>query len=101
MLTVVQIVLPAVVLFTTLFGLLARGDPKPGGVALFLRVGLVGLVVGAALWLIAEKTGLLAGPAGKGDRLGAFVVNASRGFVGGGLLLVAFAAFGAVLKRRP
>jgi hypothetical protein len=94
MMTVVQIVVPALVLFTTLFGVLARGDPKPGGVALFFRVGLVGLIVGGALFYLTEKTAMFTGRP-------MLAVNAYRGLVGGGLLLVAFAAFGAVLKRRP
>ena len=94
MLTVVELVLPAVVIFTTLFGLLARGDPKPGGVALFARVGIAGLVLGAALFFLVEKTSVLTGHP-------AVVVNAYRGLVGGGLLLVLFAAFGVVLKKQP
>jgi hypothetical protein len=69
MLTVVQIVLPALLVFTTLFGLLARGNPRPGGVALFMRVGQLAVIVTA-------------------------------GFLGGGLLLVLFAAFGFVLKGK-
>ena len=97
MLTVLQIVLPALVVFTTLFGLMARGDPKPGGVALFARVGLVGLALGVVLWYLAAKTGLLAAH----PRIADLVGDATWGFVGGGLLLVAFAGFGAVLKRRP
>ena len=94
MLTVAEVVLPALIVFFTLFGLLARGDPKPGGVALFLRVGLTGLVLGAALFFLVEKTAVLAGRP-------ALAVNIYRGLVGGGLLLIAFAAFGAVLKRKP
>jgi hypothetical protein len=31
LLTIIQLVVPAVVVLATLFGLLARGDPKPGG----------------------------------------------------------------------
>src|SRR5438046_1968428 len=46
-LTLAELVLPPLVVFTTLFGLLARGTPKPGGVSLFLRVGLVGLALAA------------------------------------------------------
>jgi hypothetical protein len=94
MLTIVQLVLPALVVFTTLFGVLARGNPRPGGVALFLRVGLAGLVLGGVLFFLVEKTAMIAGRP-------ALAVNAYRGFVAGGLLLVAFAAFGALLKRKP
>ena len=92
MLTIVEIVLPALVVFTTLFGLLARGNPKPGGVALFLRVGVVGLVLGAALFFLVEKTAVIAGRP-------ELAVNAYRGLVGGGLLLIVFAVFGMMLKR--
>jgi hypothetical protein len=93
LLTIVEMVVPAVVVFTTLFGLMARGDPKPGGVALFMRVGVAGLVLGTALWVLVEKTAVLAGRP-------ALAVNAYRGLVGGGVLLVLFAVFGAVLKRK-
>jgi hypothetical protein len=92
--TLLQIVLPALIVFTTLFGLLARGDPRPGGVALFLRVGLVGLLLGGLLLFLVEKTAVIAGRP-------ALAVNAYRGLVGGGILLLAFGALGVVLKRRP
>jgi hypothetical protein len=92
MLSIAEIVLPALVVFITLFGLLARGDPKPGGVALFLRVGLAGLVLGAALFFLVEKSAVIAGRP-------ALAVNIYRGLVGGGLLFVVFAAFGMLLKR--
>ena len=94
MLTLVQTVVPALVIFVTLFGLMARGDPKPGGVALFFRVGLVGLVLGAGLFFLVEKTAVVAGRP-------AIAVDIYRGLVGGGILLLAFAGFGQVLKRRP
>ena len=93
MLTLVELVLPAVVVFTTLFGVLARGNPRPGGVALFARVGIAGLVLGAALFFLVEKTSVLTGHP-------EVVVNTYRGLVGGGLLLVLFAAFGVVLKKQ-
>jgi hypothetical protein len=93
MLTVVQIVLPALLVFTTLFGLLARGNPRPGGVALFMRVGLVGLLLGGALYFLIEKTSIIAGRP-------QLAVNVTAGFLGGGLLLVLFAAFGFVLKGK-
>jgi len=60
-LTLVELVVPAVVIFTTLFGLLARGNPKPGGVALFLRVGLAGLALAGAVFYLVEKTAALGG----------------------------------------
>jgi hypothetical protein len=92
MLSIIEMVLPALVVFTTLFGVLARGNPKPGGVALFLRVGLVGLALGAALFFVVEKTAVIAGRP-------ELALNIYRGLVGGGLLLVVFAVFGMVLKR--
>ncbi len=94
MLTIVEIVVPALVVLTTLFGLLARGNPKPGGVALFFRVGAVGLMLGGAAWYVTEHTQLLRGARPE------VLVNAPRGLVGGGLLLLAMAAFGAALKKR-
>jgi hypothetical protein len=94
MATLLQILLPAVFVFTTLFGLLARGNPKPGGVALFMRVGLAGLVLGGALYYLIEKTSVVAGHPD-------LAVNAARGLVGGGILLSLFAVFGMLLKRKP
>jgi hypothetical protein len=93
MLTVVELVVPAVVIFTTLFGVLARGDPKPGGVALFARVGVVGLLLGGVVFFLVEKTSVITGRP-------EVVVNGYRGLIGGGLLLVVFAAFGMVLKKQ-
>ena len=55
--TIAQITLPAIVVFTTLFGVMARGNPKPGGVALFLRVGLAGLALSLGLFYLVTKTG--------------------------------------------
>ena len=91
--TLVTLVVPAVVILTTLFGLLARGDPKPGGVALFLRVGVVGLLLGGIVWYLVERTALWTG---RPD----FVVNAYRGLIGGALLLIVMGGFGAVLKKK-
>jgi hypothetical protein len=91
--TLLQVVLPAVVVFTTLFGLLSRGDPKPGGVALFWRVGLTGLALGGGLWYLTFRTGLLASTP-------AFVRNAYSGLLIGGAVLTVFAAFGSSLKNR-
>ena len=94
LLTLAQIILPALVVFTTLFGLLARGDPKPGGVALFLRVGLVGLAMAAALFYVVTKTAAFSpGAAG-------VAANVYRGLAIGGALLVLMAAFGVMLKRK-
>jgi len=92
-LTLAELVLPPLVVFTTLFGLLARGTPKPGGVSLFLRVGLVGLALAAVLFYLVEKTAVLAGRP-------ALAVNAYRGLGVGGVALVAFAIFGLVLQKR-
>jgi hypothetical protein len=91
--TLLQIVLPAIVLFTTLFGLLSRGNPRPGGVALFWRVGLVGLALGGILWYLTfETNALLNAPE--------FVRNLYRGMLGGGVLLTGFAAVGTWLKNK-
>ena len=93
-LTLLATIVPAVVVFTTLFGLLARGDPRPGGVALFLRVGLVGLALAGALFYLVEKTAAL------GTRP-AVAVDIYRGLGIGGGLLVLMGLFGTVLKRQP
>jgi hypothetical protein len=93
MLTIVELVLPAVVVFTTLFGVLARGNPQPGGVALFARVGIAGIVLGAAGFYLVEKTSALAGRP-------EVAVNAYRGLGAGGVLLLLFAIFGMMLKKR-
>ena len=92
-LTLAELVIPPLVVFTTLFGLLARGTPKPGGVSLFLRVGLVGLALAAGLFYLVEKTAVLAGRP-------AIAVNAYRGLGTGGVLLVAMAVFGLFLQKR-
>jgi hypothetical protein len=92
MLSIVELVLPALVVFTTLFGVLARGNPRPGGVALFGRVGVAGLVLGGALFFLVEKTAVLTGHP-------EVAVNAYRGLIGGGVLLILFAVFGVMLKK--
>jgi hypothetical protein len=92
-LTLIELIVPALIVFTTLFGLLARGDPKPGGVALFLRVGVVGIALGAGLWYLVEKTAVLAGRP-------ELAVNLYRGLGGGGVLLTAMGVFGIVLQRQ-
>lgn len=91
--TLLQIVLPAFLIFTTLFGLLSRGDPRPGGVALFWRVGLVGLGAGALLWYLTFRTSALAATP-------EFVRNLYVGLLVGGFLLTLFAAAGSSLKRK-
>lgn len=94
-LTLAEIVLPALVIVTTLFGLLARGNPKPGGVTLFLRVGLVTFALAGALYFVAEKTEV-------GARLGGaeWPRNVYLGLGGGGAILVLMALFGNSLKKR-
>jgi hypothetical protein len=91
--TLLEVVLPSVVIYTTLFGLLYRGNPKPGGVALFWRVGLVGLALGGVLAFLSFKTSALVS-------LPAFVHRMYAGLLIGGGLLVTFAAFGSSLKRK-
>jgi hypothetical protein len=92
-LTLAELVIPPLVVYTTPFGLLARGTPKPGGVAPFLRVGLVGLALAAGLFYLVEKTAVLAG---RPD----VAVNAYRGLGAGGALLVAMAIFGMFPQKR-
>jgi hypothetical protein len=93
-LAAIELTVPAVVVLTTLFGLLARTNPKPGGVALFFRVGLVGSLLGVALLYAVYRTGL-SGP------LGDAVVNSYRGLLVASAFLLAMAALGVVLKRGP
>jgi len=95
MLSALELVVPAVVVFTTLFGLLGRGNPPPGGVALFLRVGLAGLALGCAILYAVEATHVLDAPAVR-----QIATNAYRGLGLGGALLVAMGLFGVVLKRK-
>jgi hypothetical protein len=91
--TLLELIVPALIVTTTLFGLLARGNPRPGGVALFARVGIADVVLGAGLFFLLEKTSVITGHPPT-------VVNIYRGLVGGGVLLIMFAAFGAVLKKQ-
>jgi hypothetical protein len=92
-LTLAELIIPALVILTTLFGLLARGNPRPGGVALFMRVGLVGLGLAAALYYLVEKTAVLAGRP-------ELAVNIYRGLGAGGIFLIAMAVFGMILKKQ-
>ncbi|HZS39395.1 MAG TPA: hypothetical protein VFF06_21330 [Polyangia bacterium] len=91
--TFLEIVLPAIVIFTTLFGLLSRGDPRPGGVALFWRVGLTGLALGGILFYVTFRTSAFA-------NLPAFVSHLYYGLLIGGTLLTLFAAAGTALKKK-
>jgi hypothetical protein len=93
MTTILAMTVPGAVVLITLFGLLARGNPKPGGVALFWRVGLVGLGLGLAAWYLIARSGLL--PA-----LPAAVHHAYRGLLLGAAAIVLFAALGSSLRRR-
>jgi len=91
--TLLQVVLPAIVVFTTLFGVLSRGDPRPGGVALFWRVGLVGLALGWILFYVTFRTSAFV-------NLPAFVNRLYYGLLIGGTLLTLFAAAGTALKKK-
>ncbi len=91
--TLLEVVLPAIIIFTTLFGLLSRGDPRPGGVALFWRVGLVGLALGGVLAYLTFKTSALVSMPG-------FVSHMYSGLIIGGGLLTLFAAAGTALKNK-
>ncbi len=93
LLTLAETILPAVVVLVTLFGVLARGDPKPGGVALFLRVGVVGFVLAAVIAFVVEKTAVLGGRP-------EVVVNAYRGLGLGGVALIVMGVFGKVLQKQ-
>jgi hypothetical protein len=93
MTTILAMTIPGAVLLITLFGLLARGDPKPGGVALFWRVGLVGLGIGFAAWYLTAVSGWL-------PPLPVAVHHAYRGLLIGAAALVVMAALGSSLKRQ-
>ena len=90
---IAQMIIPAIIVFTTLFGVMARANPKPGGVALFFRVGIAGAILAGVLAYLVEKTAVLAGRP-------ELVVNAYRGIGGGSALLLVMAAFGVALKRK-
>jgi len=85
--------LPGAIVLITLFGILARGNPKPGGVALFWRVGLVGLGLGFAVWYLAGKSGLL-------PSVPEAIHHAYRGLLIGSAAIVVIAALGSALKRQ-
>ncbi|MSP60814.1 MAG: hypothetical protein EXR72_10825 [Myxococcales bacterium] len=91
--TLLQVVFPAVVIFTTLFGFLSRGFPRPSGVEMFWRVGLTGLALGGVLWYVTYRTGLL-------DTAPEFVRDLYLGLSVGGGGLTVFAAIGSALKKQ-
>lgn len=93
MLTILAMTLPGAVVLITLFGLLARGNPKPGGVTLFWRVGLVGLGLGFTVWYLTAKSGLL-------PSVPAAVNDACTGLLVGSSAIVVIAALGSALKRQ-
>ena len=93
MTTFLAMTIPGAVVLITLFGLLARGNPKPGGVALFWRVGLVGLGLGLGVWYLTSKSGLL-------PSLPEAVHHATTGLLVGAAALVVIAALGSALKRQ-
>ncbi len=93
MVAALELVLPPIVVFTMLFGVLSRGSPRPGGVALFWRVGLVGLALAAALTYLTHHTNVLVNTP-------AFVTHAYLGLFIGGVALTLFAAVGTWLKKK-
>jgi hypothetical protein len=94
MTTILAMTVPGAVVLITLFGLLARGNPKPGGVALFWRVGLVGLGLGLGAWYLLARSGLV-------PRLPDPVHSAYHGLLVGSAAIVVLAAVGTALKRKP
>lgn len=93
MTTLLAMTLPPAVFLITLFGLLARGNPKPSGVALFWRVGLVGLGLGFGLWYLIARSGLL-------PSLPSFVQQSNQGLLIGAAAITVIAALGTALKRQ-
>jgi len=93
MTTILALIVPGAVVLITLFGLLARGNPKPGGVALFWRVGLVGLGLGFGAWYLVARSGLL-------PPLPAPVHHAYTGLLVGAAGITVIAALGSALKRQ-
>jgi hypothetical protein len=93
MTTILAMTMPAAAVLITLFGVLARGNPKPSGVALFWRVGLVGLGLGFALWYLAARSGWL-------PPLPGVVHLAYRGLLIGAAGIVVIAGLGTALKRQ-
>ena len=93
MMTILAMTIPGAVVLITLFGLLARGNPKPGGVALFWRVGLVGLGLGFATWYLTAMSGFF-------PPVPELVHAAYRGLLVGAAAIVVIAALGSALKRQ-
>jgi len=93
MTTILALTIPGAAILITLFGLLARGNPKPGGVTLFWRVGLVGLGLGFGAWYLFAKSGLL-------PPMPAPVHHAYTGLLVGAAAIVVIAALGSALKRQ-
>ncbi len=93
MTAILALTVPGAVVLITLFGVLARGNPKPGGVALFWRVGLVGLGLGLAAWYLLARSGFV-------PPLPEPVHHAYRGLLIGSAAIVLLAAAGSALKRK-
>jgi hypothetical protein len=93
MTTILAMTIPGAVVLITLFGLLARGNPKPGGVALFWRVGLVGLGLGFATWYLTARSGWL-------PTLPDLFYQANQGLLVGAAGVVVLAGLGTALKRQ-
>jgi hypothetical protein len=93
MITILAMTVPGAIILVTLFGLLARGDPKPGGVALFWRVGLVGLGLGFGTWYLTARSGLL-------PSLPEVVHQGNQGLLIGAAGITVIAALGTALKRQ-
>ena len=92
--TLIQIVVPALVVLTTLFGAAGARQPQAGRRrAVLPRRASSGLILAGALFYLVEKTAVLAGRP-------ELVVNAYRGIGGGSALLLLMAAFGVALKRK-
>ncbi len=93
MTTILAMTVPGAAVLITLFGLLARGNPKPGGVALFWRVGLVGLSLGFAIWYLVARSGLL-------PSMPEVVRQGNQGLMIGAAGITVIAAIGTALKRQ-
>jgi len=93
MTTILAMTIPGAVVLITLFGLLARGNPKPGGVALFWRVGLVGLGLGFGVWYLTARSGVF-------SSVPTAVSHATTGLLVGAAAIVVIAALGSALKRQ-
>ena len=91
--TLLELVVAPVLVITMLFGILSRGSPRPGGVALFWRVGLVSLALAGVLTYLTHHTNVLVNTP-------AFVTHAYLGLASGGALLTIFAAIGTWLKNK-